>query len=58
MLLEKVSDPAECSMLKVGASGVSQEKYRTVTSYAPLRRVCPFVAKVTAVGVAAAADSV
>ena len=32
---ENVSDPALCRMLKVGASGVWQEKYSTVTSYAP-----------------------
>ena len=41
MALEKLSVPAELSILKVDASGVWQEKYCTVTSYAPDRTACP-----------------
>ena len=47
-LLAKDSEPALCSALKVGASGVWQEKYCTVTSYAPERIALPAVEKLTA----------
>ena len=45
-MLEKDSEPALCSALKVGVSGVSQEKYCTVTSYAPERIALPAEEKV------------
>ena len=48
MALEKLSVPAELSILKVGASGVWQEKYCTVTSYAPERIALPAVEKLMA----------
>ena len=48
LLLEKDSEPALCSALKVGVSGVSQEKYCTVTSYAPERIALPAVEKLMA----------